>query len=124
MLPELNLYGRLKAAGVPLDSHESDLYAKVTPESWRLVNEAFKRGEVSRGGVTVFLLGAWHHVNCHTPGCKRIGRHRLPDPDTGELHLVCPKCHPAAKPKAHWWSRRVVHTLDHIHAQYRKGIRQ
>lgn len=26
-------YQRLKEAGVPLDNHESDLYAKVTPES-------------------------------------------------------------------------------------------
>lgn len=24
-----------------------------------------------------FLLGAWHHVNCHEPGCMRLGKHRV-----------------------------------------------
>lgn len=31
------LYDALRDAGVPLDHHESDLYAKVTPDSTRLV---------------------------------------------------------------------------------------
>ena len=31
------LYELLTAAGVPLDSHESDLYAKVTPESKAII---------------------------------------------------------------------------------------
>lgn len=35
-----DLYQRLKEAGVPLDSHESDLYAKATPEAERIFAEA------------------------------------------------------------------------------------
>jgi len=34
------LYQQLLAADVPLDSHESDLYVKVTPESSRIVEES------------------------------------------------------------------------------------
>ena len=33
----MSIYEQLKAAGVPLDSHESDLYAKVTPASVAIV---------------------------------------------------------------------------------------
>lgn len=33
----LSIYQRLAIAGVPLDHHESDLYAKVTPDSTRLL---------------------------------------------------------------------------------------
>jgi len=33
----MTIYEQLKAAGVPLDSHESDLYALVTPESRAIV---------------------------------------------------------------------------------------
>jgi hypothetical protein len=38
----MDLYERLKAAKVPLDSHESDLYVKVTPESTAIV-AAYRR---------------------------------------------------------------------------------
>ena len=50
MLPnaDVSLYLRLKTAGVPLDSHESDLYALVTPESWAIVKAS------GWGGVTTF----------------------------------------------------------------------
>lgn len=37
------IYKQLKAAGVPLDSHASDLYAKVTPESVPIVDQRRKR---------------------------------------------------------------------------------
>jgi hypothetical protein len=33
----MSLYERLKAAGVPLDNHESDLYALATPEAVRIL---------------------------------------------------------------------------------------
>ena len=33
----MSIYQDLKAAGVPMDNHESDLYAKVTPDSVRIV---------------------------------------------------------------------------------------
>ena len=32
-----NLYHALKESGIPLDHHESDLYAKSTPDSRRIV---------------------------------------------------------------------------------------
>ncbi len=35
-----SLHQQLLAAGVELDSHESDLYAKVTPESTRILEDA------------------------------------------------------------------------------------
>lgn len=37
MADKTNPYAALLAAGVPLDSHESDLYAKVTPVSRPIV---------------------------------------------------------------------------------------
>jgi hypothetical protein len=43
------IYEDLKDAGVELDHHESDLYAKVNPTSRKIV-EAYK----FRGNVTVF----------------------------------------------------------------------
>ena len=49
----MHIYERLKAAGVPLDSHESDLYAMVTPVSREIVL-AYLR-ECEHAGVTQFL---------------------------------------------------------------------
>ena len=34
---DTDIYTQLKGAGVPLDSHESDLYAKVTPEATAII---------------------------------------------------------------------------------------
>lgn len=36
----MSIYQQLKDAGIPIDSHESDLYAKSTPESLRIVKES------------------------------------------------------------------------------------
>jgi len=44
----MSIYSELKAAGVPLDSHESDLYAKVTPESETLIARYQFKGNVKR----------------------------------------------------------------------------
>lgn len=41
-----SIYDQLRAAGVPLDNHESDLYAKVTGESMRIVSEYQHRANV------------------------------------------------------------------------------
>jgi hypothetical protein len=41
-----SVYKLLKAAGVPLDHHESDLYAKVTPESRAIVADYEHRANV------------------------------------------------------------------------------
>lgn len=48
----MTIYRALKLAGVPLDHHESDLYAKVTPESTRIVID-YLAGD-SRNMVTTF----------------------------------------------------------------------
>ena len=36
----MTIYEQLVAAGVPIDNHESDLYAKVTLESEKIVRES------------------------------------------------------------------------------------
>jgi len=46
----MTIYEQLKAAGVPTDSHQSDLYAKKTPES-----EAIIATYESRSIVTTFI---------------------------------------------------------------------
>ena len=46
----MTIYEQLKAAGVPTDSHGSDLYAKKTPES-----EAIVRAYEFRGIVKTFI---------------------------------------------------------------------
>lgn len=28
-------------------------------------------------GLSTIIAGLWHHVNCHEPGCMRIGRHKI-----------------------------------------------
>jgi hypothetical protein len=38
----MSLYDELKSAGVELDNHESDLYAKVCPESTNIIHRAGK----------------------------------------------------------------------------------
>jgi hypothetical protein len=46
----MTIYEQLKAVGVPIDSHESDLYAKRTPESQAII-AAYE----FRGIVTTFI---------------------------------------------------------------------
>ncbi len=41
-----DLYDELVAAGVPVDSHESDLYAKVTPTSTAIINRALAEDRI------------------------------------------------------------------------------
>lgn len=48
------IYDDLKSAGVPLDNHESDLYALVTPESTRIV-QAHTQAHGGRGMITTFV---------------------------------------------------------------------
>ena len=55
------IYETLKAAGVPIEAHESDLYAKVTPESRAIV-----AGYKYKCNVTVFTAqddgAAWYDI--------------------------------------------------------------
>lgn len=41
-----SIYDQMKASGIPIDSHESDLYAKVTDESREIVREYPFKGNV------------------------------------------------------------------------------
>lgn len=41
----MTIYEQLQAAGVPLDHHESDLYAKDTPETRRILDAARTLGK-------------------------------------------------------------------------------
>lgn len=42
----MHIYDELKAAGVPLDSHESDLYAKATPAAQAIIDRWEHRANV------------------------------------------------------------------------------
>lgn len=41
----MSVYTDLKEAGIPLDSHESDLYVLSTSEAWVIIRKHKKRGE-------------------------------------------------------------------------------
>jgi hypothetical protein len=57
----MHIYDELKAAGVPLDSHATDLYAKVTPESAAIVARYEFRGSVRQ--FTSQIDGAqWYDI--------------------------------------------------------------
>jgi hypothetical protein len=42
-----NIYTEAKRLGIPMDSHESDLYLKVTPESSELVKK-YDRNKIAK----------------------------------------------------------------------------
>lgn len=44
----MSIYKRLLKAGIPLDNHESDLYAKVTEESERIIKTYEFKENVTR----------------------------------------------------------------------------
>ena len=44
----MTIYEKLKKAGVKLDNHESDLYARITPESEKIVNAYEHTANVTR----------------------------------------------------------------------------
>jgi len=43
----MDIYEQLKNANIPLDHHESDLYAKVTPESQKILTTYKYRAQVT-----------------------------------------------------------------------------
>ena len=51
----LSIYERAKAAGIPMDSHESNLYLKDTPEARRILQEW--REESGRDGFVTYFHG-------------------------------------------------------------------
>ena len=54
------------------------------------------------------IAGVYHHLNCHTDGCKRIGKHRL----AGGKFLVCGRCL-----RADGFTPGRI-TVQHIHAEH------
>ena len=56
--------------------------------------------------LTVFFT-LWHHLNCHTKGCWRIGRHAV----EGTPYRVCRKCHPTVPDKGA--SKHHIHEAHH-----------
>ncbi len=57
----MSLYTELLGAGVPLDSHESDLYAKLTPDSVRIVEASGWRG-VTKFTSHMEPAGVWYDL--------------------------------------------------------------
>jgi hypothetical protein len=47
------------------------------------------------GGIFTGLIVHWRHINCHTPGCWRVGRY----PAAGGDFKLCGHCHPDWKGK-------------------------
>jgi hypothetical protein len=45
-------------------------------------------------GLSTIITGLWHHVNCHEPGCLRIGKHKVSGTPW------CSRHHAKAKPQA------------------------
>jgi hypothetical protein len=61
------------------------------------------------GYLTVFVV-LWRHVNCHTHGCWRVGKHYV----DGTPYKVCRKCHPTVPSRGA--SRSQIHA-EHRDAQ-------
>lgn len=58
---EMSIYQDMKLAGVPIDNHESDLYAKVTPESKAIVDKYEHKSNV-RAFLAEDGSGAWFDI--------------------------------------------------------------
>lgn len=59
-MENVSIYEQLKAANIPLDHHESDLYVKLTPESQKII-DAYK----FKSNVTKFVYGymeVWYDI--------------------------------------------------------------
>lgn len=70
---------------------------------WSSIGSDF--GEITiAGGVAAW----WHHVNCHTRGCWRIGREHV----DGTTWVVCRRHHPDGKPTHHDILRRAAAILE------------
>jgi hypothetical protein len=49
----MSLYEQMKAAGIPMDNHESDLYVLATPEARALVSR-YRAADGRRARVSIF----------------------------------------------------------------------
>lgn len=81
-----SLYEKLKAAGVPLDNHESDLYCQATPEATRIVKASGKAWSYFTNQLTgapwidvPFFFDPWWEKRATKPPrqgvcrCKHLG---------------------------------------------------
>lgn len=76
------IYDDLKAAGVPLDHHESDLYAKVCPES-RAIVARYEHRRIVRLFRSAIDGDLWYDIPfAYLPWWEaRVHRHQpAPDP--------------------------------------------
>ena len=59
----MTIYQQMKAAGVPMDSHQSDLYAKVTDESRAIVDAyEFKANVKTFTSTYAYGPGLWYDI--------------------------------------------------------------
>lgn len=63
-------------------------------------------------GFSGFILGLWHHLNCHTDGCPKIGRHRV----AGGKFKICTGCLRRVDP-----AHDVPHTIAHIREHHERA---
>lgn len=66
-------------------------------------------------GFSSLITGWWHHVNCHTAGCPRIGKHEI----AGGKFKVCTPCLRQIDP-AHAAGK---HTIEHLARAHRRHSR-
>jgi hypothetical protein len=55
-----------------------------TPWSYQLLSGFIPA--LTAFGLVTLVAGAWHHVNCHEPGCFRIGKHKVDGSPWCNLH--------------------------------------
>lgn len=71
----MHIYDQLKQAGVPLDNHETDLYAKVTPES-RAIVDAWEHRSIARTFVSQIDGALWFDLPfAYLPAWERKQSH-------------------------------------------------
>jgi len=71
----MSIYKQMLAAGVPVDHHESDLYAKVTPESTAIVSAYKFRGIVTRFQSQIAGDGIWYEIPfAYDPAWEKLAR--------------------------------------------------
>lgn len=58
----MDLYDELKAAGIPLDSHESDLYVLATPEAHAILKKHGKTGALLSSFISQIDGRRWYDV--------------------------------------------------------------
>jgi len=66
--------------------HWLGYWSGVTSEAGK--GYAFWSGIGSCLAYLAILGAAWRHLNCHTDGCRRLGKHHV----AGQQYKVCRRC--------------------------------